>query len=388
MRSWLAALVLSWLPLAPALACKSRPERSESPVAPAESPQASALSRSASLAALASSEVVAFEKTLQASKLSPPPCREHEPRLAFGKTMFAQLTRDALCVFDANDFRLLATEPLEAPRAVLALADGALLAVGANTMLRWEPDQKRPKALPRLVLLPGAELYADAQQADLLWVFAAGDRRVAGLPATLSSFRLAPGDGPLLLPEQTIALTSPPGGAFGTSREGVWLYFTPGRGERFGPSGLRLSGLTFAEISPPTWVLPARRLDQALWLDEAGQVSRVLVSPTFKHLAKATLAGRAFAADVGDQGRLLAVVVVTGEGPRFELELFDPELQRLARVALPGDAPTGTEAWVKVVTENQAVVVAERKARVAVGGPGRVLIFDAQGRQLFSIPSR
>jgi hypothetical protein len=57
-------------------------------------------------------------------------------------------------------------------------------------------------------------------------------------------------------------------------------------------------------------------------------------------------------------------------------------------VPLPGDAPTGTDDWVKVVTENQAVAVAEHLSRVAVGGPARVTVFDGRAKQLFSIPSR
>jgi len=56
-------------------------------------------------------------------------------------------------------------------------------------------------------------------------------------------------------------------------------------------------------------------------------------------------------------------------------------------VVLPGDPPTGAEDWLKVVTENQSVAVAPREPRVAVGGPARVTIFDARGKQIFSISS-
>jgi hypothetical protein len=134
--------------------------------------------------------------------------------------------------------------------------------------------------------------------------------------------------------------------------------------------------------------LPALRLDQSLWLSEAGELSRVQVSPSFRRLSTTRLAGAAFAADAGDQGRLTAVVSITGEGPRFELELFDAELERSARVVLPAETPTGTEDWVQVVTRNQQVVVSPRAPRVAVGGPGRAAIFDASGKVIFSIPSR
>jgi hypothetical protein len=171
------------------------------------------------------------------------------------------------------------------------------------------------------------------------------------------------------------------------TREGTWLYATAGHGERFSPGGLRLSGLSLGDSALPTWLLPARRLDQSLWLQEGGEVSRVLVSPSYKRLAGTQLPGRVGDADTGDDGRLLAVVVVTGEGPRFELLLLNDQLGQLARLVLPSDEPTGDD-WARVVTENQSVAVAPHERRVAVGGPARVTIFDGEGKPLFSIPSR
>jgi hypothetical protein len=336
-----------------------------------------------------SSVVVELEKAVQAKKLPPPPRRTHVPSIAFGKGVLGQLTPDALRVFDEVDFRLLATEPLESPRALLALADGSLLAIGARGMLHWEREKKHAKSFPRPVLLPGVHVYADAQRGDRFWVVdvagKAGDSRGPGL---LHGYSLEPNDAPLLLPEQTIELTSPRGGGFGVTREGTWLYATAGHGERFSPGGLRLSGLSLGDSALPTWLLPARRLDQSLWLQEGGEVSRVLVSPSYKRLAGTQLPGRVGDADTGDDGRLLAVVVVTGEGPRFELLLLNDQLGQLARLVLPSDEPTGDDDWARVVTENQSVAVAPHERRVAVGGPARVTIFDGEGKPLFSIPSR
>jgi len=384
MRSRLTRIACGLI-LAAALGCKSQPDLPPEPPAPLRRRPAPLGSESA--AAPASSTSLAIEKDLQARKLRPAPRREHAPRLAFGHGVFGQLTSDGLRLFDSHSFKPLASVPLEAPRALLGLADGALLAIGAERMLRWEPDHGKARVLPRPVLLPGTEVFADPLTADLIWVFDPGGR--ASAHPSLSSFRLAQGDELVALPEQTIALGSPQGGVFGVTREGVWLYVAQGRVERFSPGGLRLAGLTLAGATlPPTWALPAQRVDEGLWLDEGGQLQRVLVSPSFKRLASARLAGTAFVADVGDEGRLLAVVEVTGEGPRFELELFNNELAAVARVVLPSDPPTGTEDWLKVVTENQNVAVAGREARVAVGGPGRVTIFDARGKQIFSIPSQ
>ena len=84
----------------------------------------------------------------------------------------------------------------------------------------------------------------------------------------------------------------------------------------------------------------------------------------------------------------MAIVSITGEGPRFELELFDAQLTERARLVLPSDEPTGTDDWVQVVTANQQLVVSPLAPRVAVGGPSRAVIFDAAGKVIFSIPSR
>jgi hypothetical protein len=342
-----------------------------------------------SVARPVASEVLAFEKALRSQKLSLPALRQHAPQLAFGKGALGQLTKDALRVFDTADFQLLAEVPLESPRAVVALADGALLAIGAKVVLRWERDKRRPTTLPRPVLLPTAQIYADAQQPDALWVF--DDQRRAGVATgtpTLQLYRLLPGSEALPLPEQSIELGTPAGGTFGVTREGVWVYVTSGQGERLGPGGARLSKLSLGDAALPTWVLPARRLDQSLWVAERGQVSRVLVSPTYKLLGTAELSGKAIAADAGDEGRLLAVVLATDAEPRFELALLDQDLVPRGRAALPADEPTTGDDWVNAVTANQQVVVAARAGLVAVGGPARLTIFDASAKPVFSIPSR
>ncbi len=401
MRDWSSLLLLGFGAAVALVGCKSPAHESLPEAAVVQS--ALAALPSARPARPISSEVVAFERSLQAGKLEVA-ARTLDCPLAFGKGVFGQLTKDAFRLFDGDDFQLLGSEPLEGPRSLLALADGALLAVGATVMLRWEPGTKRPTRLPKPMLLPQARLYPDAQQPDLIWVFDGGLYK-GGQSADLSKYRLPGRDAEpaaqssVLLPETSVAFGLPRFGAFGTTREGVWLYVASGdiqdmgagvalRVERLSPGGLRLPGLKLAERPRPTWVLPARRLDQSLWVEASGRVTRVLASPTYKQLQAVTLAGRVEAAASGDEGRLLALVEVTGPGPRFELELLNQALAPIARVVLAADAPTGVDGWERVVTENQAVVVAAREPKVAVGGPGRVTIFDAQGRQIFSIPSK
>jgi hypothetical protein len=145
-----------------------------------------------------------------------------------------------------------------------------------------------------------------------------------------------------------------------------------------------LPGLTLPEAEPPTRVLPARRLDQAIFVEETGELSRALVVPPFKRLGKpARFAANPYSVAVADEGRLIAATVVTGPGPRFELELLDDELRSLARVQLPSEPPTGDDDWLRVVTANQFVAASASRPLVAVGGPSRVALFNARGERIF-----
>ena len=358
---------------------------------PGDAPPAARSTRAVPLLSLAppaspapaSSELVELERAIQASKLQLAPERTREPRLAFGSGVLGQLTTDELRLFDAADGSLLASHALQGARLVVTLADGGLLAVGSGAMLRFDPYNKRVSTLAKPVLLPGSELHADALVPDRIWVFDPEHRAQGAAPRpVLSSMLLDPKRSGLLLPDRTIELEQPSGGVLGTTREGVWLYLSGRSAERFGPGGARLARLALPEQQDLLWVLPARRLDQCFVFDEKGGVSRAVVTPSYRRLSSVQLSGLPLAAAVADEGRLLA------EGPRFELHLLDAELQPVARVDLPSVAPTGGEDWVKVVTRNQRLATAARAPRVAVGGPDRVSVFDAQGKLVFSIPSR
>jgi hypothetical protein len=380
------ALLVAFAP-----ACREGPSSSE--LAPSPVRAASAPAPLASLEPLKirpiSSAAIEAARQVQARRLPLVPSRAREPRLAFGRGVFGQLTDVELRVFDTRDFKLRASRPVEGARLLVALADGGLLAVGSSQALRLDPDNGKFSSLPRPVLLPGVELRADAVAADRIWLFDAGGVSGASVRAPkLSSVLLSPGAVGVLLPDREAALELGPGGVLGTTREGVWLHVVKGQAERFGPGGARLSKMSLQEQKDLLWMLPARRLDQCYLVDSGGVISRAVVSPSFKQLGSVRLSGAPWAALVGDEGRLLAAIVVAGEGPRFELELLDAELQPSGRFPLPSEAPTGAEDWMKVVTRNQDLAVAAREPRVAVGGPERVLIFDAQGKELFSIPSR
>jgi hypothetical protein len=202
------------------------------------------------------SEARALELELQRTKLALPPGKSQRIRFAFARSALAQLTADALVIYDAAsaDFHELLREPLEQPRSVLARADGAVLALGGSQLRYWQPGWKHTKGLLRPLVLPDVELYADSQQADRLWLF---DARPGSGPATLVSYRLTEGEAGIPLPEQTIELASPRGGVVGTTREGVWLYLTPGRQERRGAGGARLAGVTLpADERLPTGSCP------------------------------------------------------------------------------------------------------------------------------------
>jgi hypothetical protein len=329
-----------------------------------------------------SSAVRAVEQELQASRLRPPLRRKHLPRIAFASGVVARLVASGLEVWSDREPRLITQIPLEEPRALLVLADGALLAIGRAGLVRWEPGHKTPLR-PRPSLLPGSEVFADSQQPNQFWVADTDRAR-----PKLSRYRIdaEPSVG-ILLPEQTIELEAEPGGTLGVTREGVFVYVTPAGASRLAPSGAKLAPLVTGGAAPPSWLLASRRVDQSLWLHDSGQLERTLVSPTFKVLGRAAVVGKPHAVAVGDEGRLLAVVSVTGAGPRFELELFDAELRPRARALLPAELPDGQADWAERVTRNQEVVADPRQPRVAVGGPERLVLLDERANVVLSIPS-
>jgi hypothetical protein len=336
-------------------------------------------------ASSAAAQVVAVQKQVQATKLRLPARRLYRPQLAFGKGILGQLTGDGLRVLDATTFEELAHVPVDGPRAVLAAADGALLAVGADSVVRWERHEKRAMQLSRPILMPTAQVFADAREPDRLWVFEDAARGAAG--AELHAYRLTSGAGALALPEQTIELGPRSEGVLGITREGVWVYLSRGHAARLAPGGAKLPGLTLDEGPLPSWALAWRRLDQSLWVDERGTITRTLLSPSFKRLDTTSVDGQIFDAATGDEGRLLALLTIVGEGPAFALELRDQDLVRRAVVPLPAEAPTGGDDWVKVVTANQNLSVSPYEGKVAVGGPSRLSVIDARGQRIFSIPS-
>lgn len=397
-KRWGARLALL-LALAPASvlglgACEREPDPDDPPPLPARPPNAlprpaSSLSLPSSSPAPAalSSGAALVEREVRATRLTVPPNAGHQPRLAFGRGVLGQLTGEELRVFDTASFQQVASFPLPEPRALLTLADGALLAVGNEGVFRFEPNNKKVERLGRLPM-PWADVFADAQQRDRVWIFDSGGTSSLG-PARLLAFRLEKTDSRIFLPEQTIELTSPRGGVVGQTREGVWVYLTAERAERLSPSGLRLPGFPSFSKQLPTWILPTRRLEQAWLLDDSGWLSRAQMIPPPRRLgAPLQLVGRPYSVAVGDQGRLLTATVVTGAGPRFELVLIDAELKLVARRELPSEDATADETWIQTVTANQEVAASATKPLIAVGGRSRVTIFDGAGQVIFSIPSR
>ena len=149
-------LAVSLLVGVPVGACERLTARDQPDPSPSAPLSSAVLLPSARPARPIGSEALAVSRLVQATKLQVPPAREHAPRLAFGRGVLGQLTDHALLVYDTATFELLATHPLEHPRVLLALADGALLAIGASRMLRFEPANRRATPLQRPPLLPRA----------------------------------------------------------------------------------------------------------------------------------------------------------------------------------------------------------------------------------------
>jgi hypothetical protein len=372
--------LLRVMALAAALAsCQSRPGAEREPPDPPAPPPSS----TGAAVTPSSNPAIDVQREVQARRLRPSPRRENVPRLAFARKALGQLTTDALRVYSEEDGNLVVEAALEGPRAVVALADGALLGLGARALVRV--DGKKVTRLAKPVFLPGSDLFADAVQPDRIWI---AQGRSPGAQPSLSAYRLAPGTEGVILPERVLPIDAPSGGSFGLTREGVWLYFGPERIERFGPGGARLAGLAWAALKEPFLALPTRRLDQEYLFDDAGHLTRALVTPLFRKLSETDLGTTPLAACMADGARVLAAIAIVGAGPKFELRLFDEKLAAAGQAALPTELPTGRDDWLQVVTRSLELACSPHADRVAVGGPDQVQIFDGRGQRVLSIPSR
>jgi predicted small lipoprotein YifL len=324
----------------------------------------------ASVSAADASAAASALTELRKSKLELSPRHAAAEQLAFGRGRLAQLATDQLVVRDTAKFAELARISLPAPRRVVELADGGLLAVGGDAVVRLEPRAKDPERYGRIPLFPESLVLADRRDARRIWV-------LHGFGSLLYRYGVG-GDAGALETLEFLDLQGFDQGAFAALKDGSFLYTAGDKLRRFFHGGKRWE-LALPEGGRVWRLLTTRRIDQ-VWIGrEGGTLELAEISAGGLRIVRAMKIGSAF--DVASNDHELAVVEVeSGEGARrWKLAVYDPSGKRRFEAALPGDPTPGAgEDWVGIVTRDKTLALSTYAPLVAVGGPGALSVWNTK----------
>lgn len=305
--------------------------------------------------------------------------RGPSPWLSAGKGQLCQLTEGALLSRQLTKPGEAAREPLSNGRMVLSLKNGRCMVATLNELIMpavGTRESQRARRLPRFSLMPGTRAFGDRQDEERLWVHHSHD-------PTLYRYSLEKAEGALLVPEDFVELADYDGKAFLGLRDGSFLYTAGKELRRFFPQGRKQQLGPQKGSAGVLRLLLARRIDQAWVVREDGLASLVTLTATLPWSRSHRLGSKLLT--VASSERHLAALDLKsapGEprvwrlrvyGEKKEEAIFEAEVP-----ADPGDDGRVGPAWVEAATRNLGVVLTDKPARVAVGGPERMLVWDFQ----------
>lgn len=297
------------------------------------------------------------------------PRKRHDPGVAIGKGRIAVLTDDALVVRDTTKFAEVTRIPLHRPRHLAVMSDGSFLVPDAAKTWWLLPHDTKARTFPRFMMLPESTVFADRRAPDRFWV-------TSPFGTTLFGYTLAPSSLGFLLTNEWVELDGFDGHAFGSLRDGSFLYSTSsGFRQFFGP------GKKDDVAGDPRGVfrlLPASRPD-TIWLltTERADLFRLLAGKLV-HLRKVLLSSMPY--DVEADGQYLAVLelVQPKEEPwSFVLEVFDVDGKLRMHEPLPAEESLDPKTWLVALTRNRRLSLSADPPLVAVGGPEDLTVWRA-----------
>jgi hypothetical protein len=369
---WPAAAVLA---LALASCDKDGPPREPPPPErPSQQPkiteQLQRLIGDASVDAADASAAASAVTELRASKLELAPRQTPSERLAFGKGRLAQLGAETLSVRETGGFSEVLRIALPAPRRVVELANGGLLAVGADAVVRLEPRAKEPERYGRIPLFPDSFVLGDRRDARRVWVLHA-------FGSMLYRYGVG-GDAGAIETLEFLDLEGFDRRAFLALKDGSFLYTAGDKLRRFFVGGKRWD-LALPEGSAVWRLLTTRRIDQIWLARDGGKLELAEISARGVRVVRALEVGHAF--DVASNDQELAVVEVeSGDGPRrWKLCVYDDSGKRRFEAPLAPDPALGAgEDWVRIVTRDKTLALSTHAPLVAVGGQGALSVWNTK----------
>jgi hypothetical protein len=376
-------LAFVWLLPMAAAACETDAP-SEPPLSPGQAPAANSAARaSAGPSGAASAPETAAHRSAAAivalrERLQLEPRAIRTQRIAFVGQRLAQLTEGELVVVDTNSWQTTLRIPIDEPRALGRSSGAGLVALGRDESLWLPAGAKKPQALARVSFFHDSELIIDATRENGFFVL----HRLA--PA-LFRYSIDSGSEARLSIGATFELTGKldAEGAFTSLEDGSFAYVHGGRLHRAFASGKKRSH-PLPSGSEPVWrLLPGPRKSEVWIVRLDGRCSLVNVSAAHRSLRELELG--AGAVDIAASNRFVALVRVEtppGARRRFALRVITVTGKPVLDVPLSAvEVPAAGDDWLEKLLKDHAVVVAERAPLVAIGGPGRISVYDVeQGR--------
>jgi len=283
-------------------------------------------------------------------------------------------------VWELEDWKLAVKIPVAEPRAVMTMADGAFVVVAGRETLRLEQHETKPTRLPRLMLVPGSQLWPDRRDPLTLWV---------PLGRTLYRYVLPGPDDPppdRLVPTATLPLEEHDERVFAGLKDGSFLFTTESGLVKFHPEGKATRGPT-PVASRDVWrLLSAHRIDRAWVASQSGSLELIDFVANFGVVRRVQVAETLY--DIAADDRHFAVVRAhyePGQRRRWSVALLDTDGKTVFEHPLPAGPRPETSDWVGRETLNRGVALAPDDSCLAVGGPSWVTVWEIDsGRVLLA----
>ncbi len=284
--------------------------------------------------------------------------------LCFGRHLLVRLLKDRVEVIALPELATAFETPLEGPRAVVEIAGGSVVAVGAKLALRLDAGAKAPVRLPVVPWLPGTLLFPERRDSNLLWTVQRAGKQFLRQRLVLDPTRAF---------DKELTLEAYDGGPVTVLRDGAFFYRSTDGARRALPEG---RPRPFASDFAPWRLLPGPRIDEAWAIAEDGRIE--LWQLAERLLVKARFAAGAppFSAVANPEYLALVVVEEPGVGERrFRLRVFHNDGTLALERELPAGPPEVGEDWTEIAVRDRHVALSETEPFVAVGGPGALEVF-------------
>jgi hypothetical protein len=300
-------------------------------------------------------------------------------RLAFGRGRLLQATSGKVVLRETQQGDVIAEAEVGAVRAVAQGSDGALFALGLSGGVRFEALARTPKGFPHVTFFPGSDLFPDLEEPSHFYVYEGREQR-------LDRYAFEAEAGALLPVEAQFSLAACTG-ALGLLLDGAFVCRSTGGIARQAPRAKRSEYALPSGVAEPVRLLPAKRLDELFSVDRLGTVVHLRLAAGSPVLGRFQLPMPPFAA--AGNGEALAFVLVSPPAPnqsrRWRLLVTDFDGQPRLEADLPEPAASAADDWLEAATEDKNLAISGFEPLVAVGGAGRVGVWDyAQGRQRFT----